>query len=84
MTLRNQGKGDAAIPFAVVLTVGQVAQPMQTVATLGAGASAVLSFVAPRCAPGSRISVVADAADAIAEAREGNNQLGRACGATAH
>lgn len=79
VTVRNQGKGDAAIPFGVVLTVGQVAQPMQAVATLGAGGSTVLSFVAPRCGPGSRIAVVVDAADAIAEAREGNNRLTQMC-----
>lgn len=79
VTVRNTGRGDAAVPFAVVLTVDGRPQPAQTIATLGAGGDAVVSFVAPRCAPGSRIGIDVDADGAIEETREDNNAVARPC-----
>lgn len=79
VTVRNRGRGDAAVPFAVMLTVGGREQGEQTIATLGAGGAAIVSFVAPRCEPGSQIAIALDRAGAIDEAREGNNDARRDC-----
>jgi hypothetical protein len=79
VTVGNRGRGDAAVPFEVVLTVGGREQPAQTIATLGAGGAAVVSFVGPRCAPGSQIAIALDPADVIDETREENNVVPVAC-----
>jgi CARDB protein len=77
--LRNRGRGDAAVPFATVLTVDGIEQPPETLATLGAGARGTVSFVAPDCSPGSSVRVVVDAGRTIREISEANNALVRRC-----
>ena len=83
VAVHNRGRGDAAVPFGVVLTVDGRTQAPQTIATLGAGGTAIVSFVAPRCAPGSLIEIAVDPDGAIAEVREGNNAVTRPCPAGA-
>jgi hypothetical protein len=79
VTVRNKGRGDAAVPFDVVLTVDGRPQPPQTIATLGAGGEAVVSFVAPRCEPGSQIGIAVDPGNTIDEVHEGDNVVTRPC-----
>jgi hypothetical protein len=79
VTVLNRGRGDAAVPFGVTLTVNGTREPAQSIATLGAGGTAVVSFVAPRCAPGSRVEIALDPDDAIDEVREADNVVTRPC-----
>jgi hypothetical protein len=79
VTVRNRGRGDAAVPFGVVLTVEGRSQPPQEIATLGAGGEAIVSFVAARCAPGSQIRIAVDPDGAIDEVHEDDNVVTRPC-----
>jgi hypothetical protein len=75
----NRGRGDAAVPFDIVLTINGVAQRAQTLATLGARGRGRVSFVAPRCTSGSAVRAAVDPADSIDEVSEANNTVARPC-----
>jgi hypothetical protein len=79
LLVRNDGPTDAA-PFGVLFRVADVDQPVQRVAGgVEAGARLTLSFVAPRCAPGSMVRFTLDAGGELDEANEANNVLERVC-----
>jgi hypothetical protein len=75
----NLGRGDAAVPFAVDLTVDGAPQPTQMLAALGGHARATVSFVAPMCTDGSALRIGVDGGKAIDETNEANNVAVRPC-----
>jgi hypothetical protein len=77
--VRNVGTGSTGRAFAVALTVNDTTQPAQIVGPLAPGARAEVTFVAPRCAPGSRVRFTADPAGQIQETDEQANVLERTC-----
>ncbi|HEY2768678.1 MAG TPA: CARDB domain-containing protein [Solirubrobacteraceae bacterium] len=78
VVVRNDGRG-AAGPFQVALSVGGVAQPSLTVASLDAGARTMLDTRAPACAAGSQIEVTPDPAHLISEAPGGGQSDTLSC-----
>jgi hypothetical protein len=78
LDVRNDGH-TAAGGFDVVLTVGGAEQPPQHVAGIAPAATATVTFVAPRCAPGSALLFELDADDAIEESGEADDVVERAC-----
>ena len=68
----NSG-ASAAPPFKVALSVGDQAQPTQTVQPLLAGQQRVLMFAGPRCDADSALRVTVDPDLAVDEADETNN-----------
>jgi hypothetical protein len=78
LDVRNDGH-TAAGGFDVVLTVGGAEQPPQHVAGVAPAATATVTFVAPRCAPGSTLLFELDADDAIEESGEADDVVERAC-----
>lgn len=76
--VRNAGTGSAA-PFDVVLAVNGVAQPAQRVGPLAPGATAAVTFQAPRCEAGTIVRFTVDAKAEILESSETNNALERRC-----
>ncbi len=78
LDVRNDGH-TAATGFDVVLAVGGAEQPPQRVAGLAPGATATVTLVAPRCAPGSTLRFELDAEDAVEEASEADDVVERAC-----
>jgi CARDB len=78
LAVRNGGRG-AAGAFDVLLSVDGPDQPAQRVAGLDPGATATLTFTAPRCAPGSIVRVTVDARGEIAEADEADDVLELTC-----
>ena len=76
--VRNLGSGTAS-PFDVVLAVNGVAQPAQRIGPLEPGASAPITFQAPRCEAGTIVRFTVDAKAEIAESSETNNALERRC-----
>ena len=77
-TVSNTGAGTAA-PFDVVLAVNGVAQPAQRIGPLAPGATAPVTFQAPRCEAGTIVRFTVDAKAEIAESNETNNALERRC-----
>ena len=77
-TVSNTGLGTAA-PFDVVLAVNGVAQPAQRIGPLAPGASAPVTFQAPRCEAGTIVRFTVDAKAEIPESNETNNALERRC-----
>ncbi len=77
-TVSNTGAGTAA-PFDVVLAVNGVAQPAQRIGPLAPGASAPVTFQAPRCEAGTIVRFTVDAKAEIPESNETNNALERRC-----
>jgi hypothetical protein len=77
--VRNLGPGSTGRPFAVALTVNETTQPAQVVGPLAPGARAEVTFIAPRCTPGSRVRFVVDAAGQVEESDEQANVLERTC-----
>jgi CARDB protein len=70
----------AAGPFDVVLTVAGAEQPAQRVAEgLAPAGSRTVTFVAPRCAPGSTLRFELDAEDEVEESGELDDVVERAC-----
>jgi hypothetical protein len=83
LDVRNAGHLPAGA-FDVVLTVGGAEQPAQRVTGgLAAGALTTLSFVAPRCEPGSNVRFDLDAEDEVEEAVEGDDTVVLPCPFTA-
>ena len=78
LDVRNDGH-TAATGFDVVLTVAGAEQPPQHVAGLAPAASATVTFVAPRCAPGSTLRLELDAEDAVEESSEADDFVERSC-----
>lgn len=79
LEVRNGGH-TAAGPFDVALTVGGVEQPPErALGGLAPGASYTVTFVAPRCAPGSLLRFDLDAEDEVDEAAKVDNVVERAC-----
>ena len=78
LDVRNDGH-TAATGFDVVLTVGGAEQPPQHVAGLAPAGTATVTFVAPRCAPGSTLRFELDAEDAVEESSEADDVVERAC-----
>jgi hypothetical protein len=79
LEVRNDGH-TAAGPFDVVLTVAGAEQPAQRVSEgLAAAGSRTVTFVAPRCAPGSTLRFELDAEDEVEESGELDDVVERAC-----
>ena len=78
LDVRNDGH-TAAAGFDVVLAVGGAEQPPQHVAGLAPGSTATVTFVGPRCAPGSTLLFELDAEDAVEESSEADDVVERAC-----
>jgi CARDB protein len=79
LDVANRGHGDAA-PFDVILSVADVDQPAQRVEDgLEAGAKRTLTFVAPRCRPGSIVRFTLDARGEVDEVDEATNVTERVC-----
>ena len=79
LEVRNDGR-TAAGPFDVVLTVAGAEQPAQRVPEgLAAAGTRMVTFVAPRCAPGSTLRFELDAGDEVEESTELDNVVERAC-----
>jgi CARDB len=78
IALVNRGRGPAG-PFDVALTVNGLPQPDLVVQSLAAGTQTVLPVVAPRCTPGSSVTVTIDPQNAISEAPGGGLPKTVAC-----
>jgi hypothetical protein len=79
LEVRNDGH-TAAGPFDVVLTVAGAEQPAQRVlGGLAPGASYTVTFLAPRCAPGSTLRFELDAEDEVDKSGELDDVVERAC-----
>jgi hypothetical protein len=78
ITVENDGLAEAD-PFAVTLTIGgRVSDPL-TLGPIAPGAQATGSLAAPRCAPGSTITVTLDVAGTVDESVESDDVVQRAC-----
>jgi len=77
LTVMNAGRS-AARDFDLVLSVGGVAQPAQTVENLAAGERRLITVTGPRCT-GTGLAVTLDSDDRVDEALEGNNTRSAAC-----
>jgi hypothetical protein len=73
VTIRNDGRADAGT-FDVAFTLGDAAQPNETVEGLGAGAKTVVTFVGPRCAAGDQITVHVDPGGHIEQTDRADDQ----------
>ncbi|HEX7300806.1 MAG TPA: CARDB domain-containing protein [Solirubrobacteraceae bacterium] len=79
LALSNDGR-TAAGAFDVLLSVAGPDQPAQRVADgLAAGARRTVTFVAPRCLPGSSVRFTLDARGEVDEVTEGDNIVTRPC-----
>jgi hypothetical protein len=76
---RNAGRTAARSPFTVGLAIGGAEQPAEALPALGAGATATVSFLAARCAPGAALAAIADPDRAVDEADESDNTTVRIC-----
>ena len=76
--VRNDGRADAGA-FDVALRIGAEDRPPVTVAGLAAGASQLVTFSAPRCAPGDVVRFAVDPDDRVPEEDERDNVLTVAC-----
>lgn len=78
ITVENDGLAEAD-PFAVTLTVGgKVSNPL-TLGPIAPGAQATGSLAAPRCTPGSTITVTLDVAGTVDESVESDDVIERSC-----
>jgi hypothetical protein len=75
----NDGRTDAG-PFDVGLAVAGAEQPdVRVAAGIAAGSDTTLTFVAPRCAPGTTLRFTLDARDEVQESVESDDVVERAC-----
>jgi CARDB protein len=74
----NEGR-TAAGAFDVGFTVAGAEQPAQRVDGLAPGADQTLTFVGPRCAPGTTLRFVLDARDEVDESVEADDVVDRPC-----
>jgi hypothetical protein len=78
VSIGNEGHSDAA-PFAVTITVdGAVSAPI-TVGPIAAGDRLTGTLTAPRCTPGSTITVTVDVGNAVDESVEDDDAVQRPC-----
>lgn len=78
VAVSNEGHS-AAVPFAVTVTVGGVTSDPAILGSLEAGERGSGVVAAPRCAPGTMITVTLDPADAVDEGDEPGNVVQRPC-----
>jgi hypothetical protein len=74
----NEGHSDAA-PFAVTVTVGDAVSDPVILGPVAAGARLSGTVAAPKCAPGSTITVTIDVANAVDESNEDDDVVQRPC-----
>jgi hypothetical protein len=79
VVVRNTGPSDVRSPLAVTLTIGGVPQPEQSLPDLAADGMGSLTFTAPACEPGTRLTAEVDTPDGIDEQDETDNRLSRIC-----
>lgn len=78
VSVANDGHS-TAVPFAVSVTVGGVTSDPVILGPLTAGDRGSGAVAAPRCAPGSTITVTLDVAGAVDESDESDNVVQRPC-----
>jgi hypothetical protein len=78
VSIANDGHADA-VPFVVTITVGGVVSDPITMGPIVAGDRATGLVGAPKCAPGSTITVTVDVEDAVDEAVESDDTVQRPC-----
>lgn len=76
--VRNAGESTAAV-FGVVIVIGGTAYGPASVGPLAPGLSERATIVAPRCQPGSSITISVDSGGAVDEASEDDNVVTRPC-----
>ncbi|HWI73013.1 MAG TPA: CARDB domain-containing protein [Baekduia sp.] len=74
----NEGHSEA-VPFAVTVTVGGVVSDPVILGPIAAGDRVSGTLAAPRCVPGSTITVTIDAANAVDESVEDDDVVERPC-----
>lgn len=78
VSIGNEGHSDAA-PFAVTITVGGVVSDPVTMGPIAAGDRLTGTLAAPKCTPGSTITVTVDVADSVDESVEDDDAVQRPC-----
>jgi hypothetical protein len=79
LLVRNDGRTDAG-PFDIGLDIAGARQPAQRLAAgLAAGGEEIVTFVGPRCTPGSTLRFTLDAGAEVAESVESDDVVERAC-----
>jgi hypothetical protein len=78
VSVGNEGHADA-VPFAVTVTVDGVVSDPITIGPLAAGDRLTGTLAAPRCAPGSTITVTLDVANSVQESVEDDDAVQRPC-----
>ncbi|MCW2983139.1 MAG: hypothetical protein JWR63_709 [Conexibacter sp.] len=78
VSVGNDGHSDA-VPFAVTVTVDGTTTDPVVLGPLAAGDRVSRTIAAPRCAPGSTITVTIDAANAVDESVESDDVVQRPC-----
>jgi hypothetical protein len=78
VSIGNEGHSDA-VPFAVTVTVGGTVSDPITLGPIAAGERATGTLAAPKCLPGSTITVTIDVANSVDESVEGDDVVQRPC-----
>jgi CARDB len=74
----NEGHSEA-VPFAVTVTVGGIVSDPVVLGPITAGDRLSATLAAPKCAPGSTITVTIDGANAVDESVEDDDVVQRPC-----
>ena len=82
LLVHNDGAGDLMGPVVLILRIDGVEQPPRSLASLAAGAVAVITFPLGDCAPGTVLEATIDPSDGVDEVRETDNRLAATCSAT--
>jgi hypothetical protein len=78
VSIGNEGHSDAD-PFAVTITVGGVVSDPITMGPIAAGDRLTGTLAAPKCTPGSTITVTVDVANTVDESVEDDDAVQRPC-----
>jgi hypothetical protein len=78
VSIGNEGHSDAA-PFAVTITVGGIVSDAVTMGPIAAGDRLTGTLAAPKCTPGTTITVTVDVGDAVDESVEDDDAVQRPC-----
>jgi hypothetical protein len=78
VSIGNEGHSGAA-PFAVTITVGGTVSDPITLGPIAAGERVTGTLAAPKCLPGSTITVTIDVANSVDESVEGDDVVQRPC-----